>query len=218
MTVKCSHCGALHWAVERSNSLLCRLSIDPTLPSYSVFESCCKKGTVKLDAFHEPPSELQDLLLDDSPRGKAFREHIRQYNSALTFTSLGYKKDDRPENQQGRGPFQIHGELYHLVGKEEEELRQRARLLGPDVGVTGHLARVPRSGAGVAVTEVAAEQEAQEDHCIRGRVERGVRSEEIQSKMDRSRSTLMAFFDYNAKHPDGRHLLYQEFPEHYVFD
>lgn len=34
--------------------------------------------------------------------------------------------------------------------------------------------------------------------------------EEIQSKMDHSHSTLMAFFDYNAKHFDGRHLLYQE--------
>ena len=42
--------------------------------------------------------------------------------------------------------------------------------------------------------------------------------ERIQAKMDRSRSTLMAFFDYNAEHLDGRHLLYQEFPEHYVFD
>ncbi|MCJ1261580.1 hypothetical protein MMC22_001445 [Lobaria immixta] len=30
------------------------------------------------------------------------------------------------------------------VGKKEEELRQRARLLGPDVGVTGHLAQDSR--------------------------------------------------------------------------
>lgn len=45
-----------------------------------------------------------------------------------------------------------------------------------------------------------------------------VTEEEIQSKMDRSCSTLMTFFDYNTEHPDGRHLLYQEFPEHYVFD
>ena len=127
MTVKCSHCGALHWAVERTNSLDCRLSISPISPGHAVFESCCKKGTVKLNAFHESPPELRNLLLDDSPRGKAFREQIRQYNSALTFTSLGYKKDDRPENQQGHGPFQIHGELYHLQGPLEADSENSAQ-------------------------------------------------------------------------------------------
>ena len=41
--------------------------------------------------------------------------------------------------------------------------------------------------------------------------------EKIQAKMDRSHSTLMAFFDYNVEHLNGCHLLYQEFPEYYVF-
>lgn len=43
--------------------------------------------------------------------------------------------------------------------------------------------------------------------------------EEIQAKLNRSRSTVNGvFLNYNAQHIDGRYLLYQEFPEHYVFD
>ena len=110
MDIICSYCKAFHWAVEQTNS---HTSIKSTR---YIFESCCKKGKVKIDAFHEPPPELWDLLLDDSPQGKAFCEHICQYNFALTFTSLGYKKDNCPKNQQGCDPFQIYGELYHLQG------------------------------------------------------------------------------------------------------
>ena len=38
-----------------------------------------------------------------------------------------------------------------------------------------------------------------------------------QLKFDNSRTTLIAFFEYNSQHFDGHHLLYQEFPEHYVY-
>lgn len=43
-------------------------------------------------------------------------------------------------------------------------------------------------------------------------------SQEIQSKMENNHTTLMVFFEYNARHEDGQHLLYQKFPEHYVLD
>jgi hypothetical protein len=35
--------------------------------------------------------------------------------------------------------------------------------------------------------------------------------------METAYSTLMSFFDYNRDHEDGRHLLYHQFPIHYVF-
>ena len=41
---------------------------------------------------------------------------------------------------------------------------------------------------------------------------------EVQLCMEEARSTLMAFFDYNAKSTDGRQWLYQEFPAHYVYN
>lgn len=40
----------------------------------------------------------------------------------------------------------------------------------------------------------------------------------LATKMENSRSTLMAFFEYNRLHEDGRHLLYQDFPRHYTWD
>ncbi|KAA6408564.1 MAG: atp-dependent dna helicase pif1 [Lasallia pustulata] len=41
---------------------------------------------------------------------------------------------------------------------------------------------------------------------------------EVQDKMDRTFTTLMAFFDYNCNNTDGRNFLNQDFPVHYVFD
>ncbi|KAH0614326.1 uncharacterized protein H6S33_006212 [Morchella sextelata] len=47
----------------------------------------------------------------------AFRSRIREYNSALTFTSVKYTSDERIDRQAGGVTcFQIHGELYHLQG------------------------------------------------------------------------------------------------------
>ena len=42
-------------------------------------------------------------------------------------------------------------------------------------------------------------------------------AEEIQQRLELSRSTLTAFFKYNAEHEDGRNCLYQDFPERYTF-
>jgi hypothetical protein len=42
--------------------------------------------------------------------------------------------------------------------------------------------------------------------------------EEIEGRMERAASTLIAFFRYNEQHPDGRQYLYSEFPAHFVFD
>lgn len=41
---------------------------------------------------------------------------------------------------------------------------------------------------------------------------------EVKDRMETAHLTLMAFFYYNANHADGRQLLYQEFPRHYVYD
>jgi hypothetical protein len=41
--------------------------------------------------------------------------------------------------------------------------------------------------------------------------------EDLAAKTAAARSTLMAFFDYNAAHEDGREYLYSEFPTHFVW-
>ena len=48
---------------------------------------------------------------------RMFRSKIREYNSALSFTSIKYQADMRTANWgPGVQCFQIHGELYHLQG------------------------------------------------------------------------------------------------------
>ena len=40
---------------------------------------------------------------------------------------------------------------------------------------------------------------------------------ELQAHLDIAKSKLMAWFGYYAMYSDGHHLLYQQFPEKYVF-
>ena len=39
----------------------------------------------------------------------------------------------------------------------------------------------------------------------------------LEERAESARTTLIAFFEYNRDHEDGRHLLYHEFPSRYVF-
>jgi len=41
---------------------------------------------------------------------------------------------------------------------------------------------------------------------------------ELRQRAEKSRSNLIAFFDYNRDYANGRHLLYHEFPAHYVYN
>lgn len=82
MTDICVHCGALHWIEERVHRS-------------SEYESCCKRGDVKLDPLRPSPPLLQDLLIAKDSVGRHYRKHSRQYNSALAFTSVNYRADTR---------------------------------------------------------------------------------------------------------------------------
>ena len=46
----------------------------------------------------------------------------------------------------------------------------------------------------------------------------GAAPESVQAQLDQSGTTLTAFFKYNDSNVDGRQYLYQEFPEHYVYN
>lgn len=106
----CPKCGALHWLDERVQKTG-STSIRP------LFSICCGDGSVQLPAPAPAPDLLEQLFTALTPEAKAFRENIRQYNSALAFTSLGAQIDDSV-NRGGGGPpvFKIHGELHHRIG------------------------------------------------------------------------------------------------------
>ena len=43
-------------------------------------------------------------------------------------------------------------------------------------------------------------------------------SDDLRARLDMLTTTLLAFFKYNSEKEDGRQYLYQEFPEHFVYE
>jgi hypothetical protein len=107
MDIECHECGALHWMAER---------ISTSSKRSPKFGMCCNHGRVKLQALPEPPQPLRSFLMDGDIQAREFRENIRLYNSALSFTSLGVKPDTTLNNGGGPYVFRVHGVLYHLSG------------------------------------------------------------------------------------------------------
>ena len=106
----CPKCGAFHWLGER-------IQKTGSTTLHPLFGMCCSDGKIKLPAPAPPPEPLKQLFSASTPEAQHFRQNIRQYNSALAFTSLGARVDDSV-NRGGGGPpvFKIHGELHHNIG------------------------------------------------------------------------------------------------------
>jgi hypothetical protein len=105
MNIRCSNCSAFHWAGEYVRTIRGKS-----------FGMCCNHGKVRVPVAPDPPPLLRQLLDGTHADSRHFREHIRQYNAALAFTSLGVRVDGTVNS--GRGPyvFRIGGELCHLIG------------------------------------------------------------------------------------------------------
>ncbi len=107
MNVECPDCGALHFMSEK---LTKSSQINPK------FGVCCLQGQIALRPFHPMPHDLENLFCGVSPYSDGFKANIRNYNSALAFTSLGVKIDESVTRSSGPYCFKIHGELCHLSG------------------------------------------------------------------------------------------------------
>ena len=101
LNVACQFCGALHFTAER--------------PRDGRFTRCCRKGKLQFThPAHPYPQFLKQMMTNkDHPYYTNFRKNIRNYNSALSFVSLGANITVPP----GRGPycFQIHGTVFHRM-------------------------------------------------------------------------------------------------------
>ena len=64
MDIECKECKALHWKAENSG-----YDKEKGTP---LFESCCKKGSVKLNALLEPPEPLRNLLSSNESSVRRF--------------------------------------------------------------------------------------------------------------------------------------------------
>ena len=124
MDKECPGCKALHWVDER---------LSKSSERNPKFGMCCKQGAVTLPTLQAVPQPLKSLLEAQTADAKDFRKHIRRYNSAFAFTSIGVDLDDSVLNT-GRGPyvFKIHGELTHqhgsLIPERHGEPRTYAQL------------------------------------------------------------------------------------------
>lgn len=122
MQVTCEYCKAFHWIEER---------LKHSSTSHPVFSHCCHHNKVRLPALPLPPPKLRYLLTSSSTDARQFREHIRQYNSALAFTSFTAKEDNM--NKTGRGPW---------VWKSGYTIYHRAGNLFPDTAASPKYAQL----------------------------------------------------------------------------
>ncbi|KAF8598707.1 hypothetical protein BDV93DRAFT_498541, partial [Ceratobasidium sp. AG-I] len=106
MDVVCRHCGAFHWRDEK---------LSTSTRNNILFGSCCRQGKIEVALPQRPPPTLWRLFTGIHPASDNFFANIRQFNSALAFTSMG---SDRIDQQQGNGPYlyKIGGQVYHRSG------------------------------------------------------------------------------------------------------
>ena len=91
MDIECKHCHALLFKGEAKSF-------------------CCQDGRVVLPPLYPFPDTLSKIWGD-----RDFQTNIRSYNSNLSFTSLGYKKDSALA-PNGIFTFRIQGTMYHNIG------------------------------------------------------------------------------------------------------
>jgi hypothetical protein len=121
MTTMCGKCGALHFLEERAASSSC---------ANLQFTLCCTQGKVTLPPLAPPPKPLERLLIGKETDAKDFHQHIRFYNSVLSFMSVGANLDTSVA-QLGNYTYRLCGELYHGMGSlllQLDEARKFAQL------------------------------------------------------------------------------------------
>ena len=114
MDTVCHHCDSLHFLRECTSN------------RKDEFKNCCHFGSVQLPDLLPYPEEMRKLLEGIDSQSKIFREHIRNYNSALAFASMGAQV----ELPEGSGPycFRIHGQIYHRIGSLHPDVGQKAQF------------------------------------------------------------------------------------------
>ena len=85
MVYKYNKCGAMMWLDERINK-------STRFPEFSI---CYANGKVILPPLQKLPSPLDVLLTETNPYSRLFKQNIRMYNSALSFTSIEAKIDQQ---------------------------------------------------------------------------------------------------------------------------
>ena len=110
MNVSCPNCHALHFQSEK---LVNSSNIHPK------FRICCLQGQIQLPSISHSPPLLHQLLNSSTPHAQKFRDSIRQYNSAFTFTSVTMEVDNAVLNGCVPYSFRLHGAMYHKMASSQ---------------------------------------------------------------------------------------------------
>lgn len=103
----CSICGAHMWISERKANSSLR---NPE------FQMCCANGKSVLEPLKPIPEVIANLLRNNDVASRDFKDKIRTYNSALSFTSMNANLDRSVANSNvGAYAYRIHGTVYHLM-------------------------------------------------------------------------------------------------------
>ncbi|GBN24511.1 hypothetical protein AVEN_245857-1 [Araneus ventricosus] len=99
MTEICNFCQTLYWRNE--------------LDSSNKYTICCHDDKVPLLNLAEIPDLFKKFLTDNSLEARNYQQHIREYNAALAFASMGAEVKGPP----GNGPycFRSHRQIYHKI-------------------------------------------------------------------------------------------------------
>ncbi|KAJ6449280.1 hypothetical protein C8R45DRAFT_1057315 [Mycena sanguinolenta] len=89
------------------------------------FGTCCNQGKVVLPTLQAPPAALELLYTSANTQAKEFRKNIAQYNTALSFTSLGVNEDHSINNGGGPPQNATYAQLYILEPRAALDQRMR---------------------------------------------------------------------------------------------
>ena len=98
----CRHCDALHFKSEIASG------------RKDEYKQCYHYGSMELPKPLAYPDKMKGLLEGADMEGRNFRDKIRNYNRAMTFTSM----EAQIATPTGSGPycFRIHGQIYRWIG------------------------------------------------------------------------------------------------------
>jgi hypothetical protein len=128
MTTMYGKCSTLHFLGKHAASSAC---------ANLQFTLCYVQGKVTLPPLAPPPEPFKRLLTGKETYAKDFRQHIRSYNNALTFTIVGANLDTNVA-QPGNYTYRLRDELYHRMGNlfpQPSEVRKFIQLYISDAHV-----------------------------------------------------------------------------------